>query len=45
MRSTLGSAHSLGVAEFHTYSKDLGKYADVTSFPITEPYGAQEAMF
>jgi predicted nucleic acid-binding protein len=41
----LASARSLGVTEFHTYSKDLAKYATVTGYPITEPYGGQEAMF
>lgn len=40
----LASARSLGVAEFHTYSKDLVKYADMAGFPIMEPYGAQESF-
>jgi predicted nucleic acid-binding protein len=41
----LASARSLGVTEFHTYSKDLVKFSTVTGYPIMEPYGAQEAMF
>jgi predicted nucleic acid-binding protein len=41
----LASARSLGVAEFHTYSNDLVKYASITGFPIMEPHGAQEAIF
>ena len=41
----LASARSLALAEFHTYSKDLVKFATVTGYPIMEPYGAQEAMF
>lgn len=40
----LASARSLGVAEFHTYSKDLVKYVRLTGFPIMEPYGAQESF-
>ncbi len=41
----LASARGIGAAEFHTYSKDLVKYASIAGFPIMEPYGAQEAMF
>jgi predicted nucleic acid-binding protein len=40
----LASARSLGAVEFHTYSKDLVKYANVTGFPIMEPYGAEETI-
>ncbi len=41
----LATARSIGATEFHTYSKDLVKYSEVAGFPITEPYGAQEAIF
>jgi predicted nucleic acid-binding protein len=37
----LASARALGCAEFHTYSKDLPRYSDLTGLTIIEPYIAQ----
>jgi predicted nucleic acid-binding protein len=37
----LASARALGCAEFHTYSKDLPRYADLTGLTIREPHIAQ----
>lgn len=34
----LASARALGCAEFHTYSKDLPRYSDLTGLSILEPY-------
>ncbi len=37
----LASGRALGCAEFHTYSKDLPRFADLTGLSIIEPYVAQ----
>lgn len=41
----LASARALRVAEFHTYSKDLPRFASLTGLPIMEPYAVQEPLF
>jgi predicted nucleic acid-binding protein len=37
----LASARTLAVAKFHTYSKDLPRFAQLTGLTILEPYVAQ----
>ena len=41
----LASARSLEVAEFHTYSKDLPRFADLTGLTIVEPWVEQAQLF
>jgi predicted nucleic acid-binding protein len=37
----LASARAVGVAEFHTYSKDLPRFSELSGLKIIEPYVAQ----
>jgi len=37
----LASGRAVGCAEFHTYSKDLPRYAELSGLAIMEPYVAQ----
>jgi len=41
----LASGRSLRVAEFHTYSKDLPRFANLTGVSIMEPYAKQQPLF
>jgi predicted nucleic acid-binding protein len=41
----LASARVLQVGEFHTYSKDLPRFADLTGLTIVEPYVEQAQLF
>lgn len=40
----LASGRALGCAEFHTFSKDLPKFAELTGLAIMEPYVAQARL-
>ena len=37
----LASGRALGCAEFHTFSKDLPRFSELTGLAIMEPYVAQ----
>jgi predicted nucleic acid-binding protein len=41
----LASARALGCTEFHTYSKDLPRFSDLTGVSIKEPYVLQVPLF
>jgi len=41
----LASGRFLKVAELHTYSKDLPRFASLTGLAIMEPYAEQEPLF
>ncbi|TMK79485.1 MAG: type II toxin-antitoxin system VapC family toxin [Actinobacteria bacterium] len=41
----LASARSLEVVEFHTYSKDLARFTDLTGLKIVEPSVDQPQLF